>query len=121
MKIKSGTPFIGWNEGSEIASPIPFGAPIPGIVTGLNLFQHQLICNHVDSSSNRSEIKNFLIDQKVSIEKVVCMSNSPGGSGIRLEDDGSGMILAPGGGGGAWPPIQVFSLSNGGLLETNTL
>ncbi len=120
-KIKSGTPYIGWNEGSEIASPIPFGPPIPGIASCLNVFQHQLICNYIDSSSNRSEIKNFLIDQTPSIEKVVCMSNSPGGSGIRIEDDGSGMILGPGGGGGVWPAIQVFSLSNGGLLENNTL
>ncbi|MCK4700664.1 MAG: hypothetical protein KAT38_10030 [Bacteroidales bacterium] len=49
------------------------------------------------------------------------MSNSPGGSGIRLEDDGSGIVLSPGGGGGVWPPMHVFSLDNGGLRESNTL
>ncbi len=106
-KIMGGTPYIGWNEGSEIASPILFGPPIPGITSGLDVFQHQLICNYEDSSSNRSEIKNFLIDQKASIEKIVCMSNSPGGSGIRLEDDGAGIVLSPGGGGGVAPPMQV--------------
>ncbi len=95
-KIQSGTPYLGWNEGSVAASPyyvVPSIIPVSPRCIGA--IGKQIYCHYVDTTENRIEIENFLINHAGDtppVTEVVCTKVTPGGSGIRLEDDGSTLL-----------------------------
>jgi len=95
-KIQSGTPYLGWNEGSVAASPYYVVPPIiPASPRCIGAIGKQIYCHYVDTTENRIEIENFLINhagETPPVTEVVCTKVTPGGSGIRLEDDGSALL-----------------------------
>ncbi len=115
-KIQSGTPYLGWNEGSVAASPYYVVPPIiPVSPRCIGAIGKQFYCHYVDTTENRNEIENFLINhanEVPPVTEVVCTKVKPGGSGIRLEDDGSALLdsCIP----GTIPPLR-FTYSNGVL------
>jgi peptidase E len=118
-KLTTGIPYLGWNEGSVVVSPtyiVP--AVIPVSPNCIGAISFQIYSHYVDTSINRQEIKNFLLNHKNDtppITKVYCMTDGPGGSGIRLEDDNEGLVYGP----GTSPASTiVFALSGGNLVTT---
>jgi peptidase E len=118
-KIKAGTPYLGWNEGSVVVSPFYVVPPvIPVSSKCIGAIPYQMFCHFVDTPASRMEINNFFVNHQndtIPINKVICQKDGPGGSGIRLEDDGSGMIYAPIP--GTTPPT-VFNYQNGSTIIT---
>jgi peptidase E len=116
-RLTSAVPYLGWNEGGVAASPsyvVPAVIPVSPKCIGVTDFQ--LYTHFVDSPPNRLEIKNFLLNHKNDnppIEKVYCMTDGPGGGGIRLEDDNEGLCYGPGS-----DPSSIirFGLSGGNLV-----
>jgi len=100
QKIAAAVPYMGWNEGSVAASPsyvVP--AVIPVSPRCIGAIDFQIYTHYVDSPPNRLEIKNFLLNHRNDnppVLEVYCMTDEPGGSGIRLEDDNEGLIYGPG-------------------------
>jgi peptidase E len=94
--LVSGKPCLAWNEGGVAVSPayvVPSVIPISSKCIGAT--KYQVYTHYLDSPANRLEIKNFLINHKNDvppIQEVVCLVDSPGGSGIRLEDDNVGLV-----------------------------
>jgi hypothetical protein len=91
-------------------------AVIPASPRCIGAIDFQIYSNYIDTSVNRVEIKNFLLNHKNDnppITKVYCMTDGPGGSGIRLEDDNEGLIYGPG-----TSPASIikFGLSGGNLV-----
>ncbi len=113
-KIQKGTPYLGWNEGSVLVSPYYVIPPLmPVSSTCLGVIPKQIYCHYQDTSQNRVEINNFFVNHandEVPVTEVICLKNRPGGSGIRLEDDGAGLLLnvIPGS-----DPPTIFVYQNG--------
>lgn len=116
-KIQNGTPYLGWNEGSVLVSPYYIVPPlIPVSSECIGIIQKQIYCHYVDTAQNRLEIESFFANHEndqVPVSEVICLQNRPGGSGIRLEDDGAGLLLnvIP----GTDPPI-MFNYSKGNMI-----
>ena len=117
--LASGKPYLGWNEGAVLPCPY-YVAPaiLPLTPTGLGATVAQTYTHFVDNDLNRLEIKNFLVNHKNGVPPVtdvVCFSDHPGGSGIRLEDD----IIALSYGGGSTGGLNIrFALGNQNQLIT---
>jgi hypothetical protein len=117
--LATGKPFLGWNEGAVFPCPyyvVP--AVLPVTPSCLGATSTQTYTHFVDSDLNRLEIKNFLVNHKndvPSVKDVICFSDHPGGSGIRLEDDI--IALSYGGGPGSGPNIR-FALGSSNELIT---
>jgi hypothetical protein len=98
-RIQSGVPFLAWNEGSVAASPYYLLPPnIPVSSRCIGAIDKQIYCHYADSTANRNEITNFFINhlgEQPPIEQVICTKITPGGSGVRLEDTGSGLLYSP--------------------------
>jgi hypothetical protein len=98
-RIQSGVPYLGWNEGSVAASPYYLVPPIiPASSRCIGAINKQIYCHYVDTTENRIEIGNFLSNhegEQPPVTEVVCLKIKPGGSGIRLEDVGSGLVDSP--------------------------
>jgi hypothetical protein len=117
--LASGKPCLGWNEGAVLPCPyyvVPAVLPItPACLGGAAT---QTYTHYIDSDLNRMEIKNFLVNHKNSVppvKDVVCFSDHPGGSGIRLEDDIIALSFEGGSGGN---PNLRFALGNQNQLIT---
>jgi hypothetical protein len=115
--LMNGKPYLGWNEGAVLPSPsylVP--ALLPTYQKGLAVTSLQIYAHYIDSDLTRFDIKNFLLNHKNDtppIRKVFCLSDRPGGSGIRLEDDVIGVNFA---GGTVENPGLQFILDSAGRL-----
>lgn len=84
-------PFLGWNEGALLVSPgyvVP--DPIPGFPNSLGATKFQYFFNFDNSVASRQKMKDFLQRHETSapvISEIYALVNSPGGTGVRLEDD----------------------------------
>jgi peptidase E len=118
-KIQAATPYLGWNEGSVAVSPFYIVPPIiPESPHCIGAIPYQMYCHYVDSTENRLEINSFFINHQndsIPINRVICQKDGPGGSGIRLEDDGSGLLYNPIP--GTTPPL-VFEFTGGTTIIT---
>ena len=92
-RINSGISYIGWNEGSAIASPKYFGPPSNVLSPGINACPYQIIANYKDPAQNRNSVKNYLTANSF-IDMAVAMADVPDGSSVRLEESGSGILLS---------------------------
>ncbi len=114
-KVKGGTPYYAWNEGSEISSPVyfkPLGNAQP---FGFGISPYQIICNFQESQSNTAAIESFLASQQ-SIKRVIYQVSRPKTkSTIRLEEAGSGMLDSVGGDPSL---VKSYELVGGNLVET---
>lgn len=118
-KIKHGTPYLGWNEGSVFASPYYVVPPIIPVSSAcIGAIPIQMVCHFVDTPANRVELSNFCMNHQqdaIPINEIVCLKDGANGSGIQLEDDGSGMLYHAIH--GRTPPT-VFVYQNNMLIET---
>jgi len=114
-RIADGVPYIGWNEGSAIASPKYFVPPASAVNTGINASPFQIICNYRNSAQNKTAIFNFLMTNP-GIKKVIAEVDQlkPDGTSVRLEDTGGGIIDSPT---EPFPIIIRFKIVNGVLVE----
>lgn len=117
--LKNGIPYLGWNEGAVLPCPYYiFPAVLPLTPVCLGATSPQVHTHYIDSDLNREEIGNFLVNHKntvPSVKEVICFSDHPGGSGIRLEDDN--IALSYGNGSGSGPNLR-FALDQSGHLIT---
>ena len=115
-RIDGGVPYIGWNEGSGIVSPKYFTPPSSSLLTGINASPFQIVCNYKDSSTSKTAIFNFL-QANNTIIKVICQvdASAPGGSSVRLEDNGAGMIDSAT---DPYPTVIKFKIVGGVLQES---
>lgn len=118
-KIRQGTPYLGWNEGSVFASPYYVVPPIiPASTVCIEAIHIQMVCHFMDTPANRLEISNFCMNHQqdaIPISEIVCLKDGANGSGIQLEDDGSGMLYRAIH--GRIPPT-VFVYQNNMLIES---
>lgn len=109
-KIQTGIPYLGWNEGSVAVSPYYVVPPIvPASSRCIGAITKEIYCHYVDTTENRLEIDNFFANhagEQPPVTEMICLKVKPGGSGIRLEDDGSALLdsCIP----GKLPPLQFI-------------
>jgi hypothetical protein len=114
-RVANGVPYIGWNEGSAIASPKYFVPPASTLIPGINASPFQIICNYRDSAQNKSAIFNFL-NTNPGIKKAIAQVDQlkPDGTSVRLEDTGGGIIASST---EPYPIIIRFKIVDGVLVE----
>jgi hypothetical protein len=84
-------PYLGWNEGAVLVSPgyvVP--DPVPGYPDGLGATSYQYFMNFDNSVAAKNKMLDFLKRRETStppVTAVYTLANTPGGTGVRLEDD----------------------------------
>lgn len=115
-RIDNSVPYIGWNEGAGIISPKYFTPPSNPQFTGIGAsLPFQIVCNYQNSPLSKTTIFNFL-NTNNTIKKVICQVTKPdGGSSVRLEDTGAGMINSAT---DPYPVVINFEIVGGVLKES---
>jgi peptidase E len=113
-RVDAGVPYIGWNEGSSIASPKYFTPPSSLLFNGINASPFQIVCNYQDSSQSKSAIFNFLQGNST-IKKLISQVTKPDGTSVRLEESGAGMINSAT---EPYPVVINFEIVGGQLQES---
>lgn len=89
--IRRKVPFLGWNEGALLTCPgyiVPDS--IPGFPDCLGATNYQYFFNFDNSAASKQKMKDFLQRHETStppVTSIYALVNSPGGTGVRLEDD----------------------------------
>jgi hypothetical protein len=115
-KIKAGTPYLGWNEGSGIVSPKFFQPPANAFTPAIHAIPFQVICNYADSPQNDDTILNYLLNNPTVPDVIGQPDNSnKDGSAVRLEETGGGIIRTPS---DPFPVVIDYKVVNGNLVKS---
>lgn len=114
-RINQGIPYMGWNEGSNIQSPNYLIPPSSVLPQGINATPVQIICNYLNSPTNKAGIFNYLAAHS-GIKKAIALTDQlqPGGKSVRLEETGVGIVDS---GNAPYPAIIRFKIVNGVPIE----
>lgn len=120
QKILDGFPYVGWNEGSEIVSPVIMQNFSESFLC-FNIISFQLCTGFIENDSHTSALKNFLMSNPT-ISKAACLTQitEDKGSGIWLEDVKSGLATGTDSGGGSLPgktPLLIYKIQNNNLAK----
>jgi hypothetical protein len=116
-RVQNGVPYVGWNEGSAVVSPKYFVPPSSLLRPGINASPFEIICGYADSQQSDSAILNFLLTNP-SIPRVIGQPKAlvnDGGSSVRLEETGGGMINSPT---SPYPIVITYTILDGNLNKS---
>jgi len=113
-KIENGIPYLGWNEGSVIASGLEYDFPNNPIQSALKCVPFQFIRNYTNNdNTSANPIKQFL-SKNLGIRMAFAMVDrvKEDKSSVRLEESGGGLLYSIIG----KPLVTKYFLDNSGNL-----
>jgi peptidase E len=95
-KIENGIPYLGWNEGSVIASALEYNFPNNTILSALKCVPYEFFRNYTNNdNTSANPIKQFLT-QNTGIKMAFAMVDrlKEDKSSVRLEESGGGLLYS---------------------------
>jgi peptidase E len=112
--VENGVPYLGWNEGSVIVSPLEYTFPNNTLLAALKVSDYQIIRNYSNSADvTNNPIKEFLSKNRgIRLAFAMVDTLKEDKTSVRLEESGAGMIY------GIVGPVIKYYLNSSGQLIT---